>query len=70
MLLCCLLVDCEPKETLLHFAAKHGLNRLAEHLLSLPGASIAAILPNEEGRIPIEIAQDNGNEGLVQLLTL
>ena len=66
----CLYLDCKPKETLLHFAARHSLNSLAQHLLSLPGSSIAAILPNEEGRIPIQIAQDNSNEGLVQLLTL
>ena len=63
-------IDCDPKETLLHFAARHGLNSLAQHLLSLPGSSIAAILPNKEGNTPIEIASNSGNEGLVQLLAL
>ena len=63
-------VDCVPKETLLHFAARHGLNSLAQHLLSLPGSSFATLLPNEEGKVPIQIAREAGNEGLVQLLAL
>ncbi len=67
---CCLPLDYGPMETLLHFAARHGLNNLAQHLLSLPGSSIASVLPNMEGQVPIDIARDNNNEGLVQLLTL
>lgn len=62
--------DCEPHETLLHFAARHGLNSLAQLLLSLPGSPIAAVLPNAEGKCPIQLAKENSNEGLVQLLTL
>lgn len=62
--------DCEPRETLLHFAARHGLNSFAQHLLSLPGSSIASLLPNQDGHIPVQIAREKSNEGLVELLTL
>ena len=62
--------DCKHKETLLHFAARHGLNSLSQHLLSLPGSSEAVLLPNEQGQLPIDIAKEQGNEGLTQLLTM
>ena len=62
--------DYEPQETLLHFAARHGFNSLTQHLLSLPGSSMATLLANKEGRRPVQIASENSNEGLVQLLNL
>lgn len=62
--------DFSPMETLLHFAARHGLNNLAHHLLGLPGSHIAAVLPNQHGKLPLDLARESGNEGLAQLLTL
>ncbi len=61
---------CSPRETLLHFAARHSFTSLAQHLLHLPGAEIAAKLPNETGELPLDLARENENEGLAQLLTL
>ena len=62
--------DCTPQETLLHFAARHSLTFFAHHLLTLPGADIAAVLPNEEGHTPLHLSQESGSQGLSQLLTL
>ncbi len=64
------LIDYETKETLLHFSAGHGLNGVVQHLLSLPGSSIAAMLTDEQGHCPIDLAKQNSNDGLVALLTL
>jgi hypothetical protein len=31
---------------------------------------MAAILPNEQGQLPIDLAREQGNYGLAELLTL
>ncbi|XP_058256548.1 A-kinase anchor protein 13 isoform X2 [Hemibagrus wyckioides] len=61
--------DLEPQETLLHFAARRGLQRVASLLLHQPGARQALTLPNQEGATPATLAQSCGHNALLELLT-
>ncbi|KAF4082997.1 hypothetical protein AMELA_G00135030 [Ameiurus melas] len=61
--------DLEPRETLLHFAARRGLKRVTSFLLQQPGARLALALPNREGATPATLAQGCGHSALLELLT-
>ncbi|XP_026786545.3 A-kinase anchor protein 13 isoform X1 [Pangasianodon hypophthalmus] len=61
--------DLAPQETLLHFAARRGLQRVASFLLQQPGARQALALPNREGATPATLAQSCGHSALLELLT-
>ncbi|KAJ8340272.1 hypothetical protein SKAU_G00349050 [Synaphobranchus kaupii] len=58
-----------PQETLLHFAARRGLRRVAVFLLQQPGGRDALRVPNKQGVIPASIAEKRGHCRLQQLLT-
>ncbi|KAL6468623.1 hypothetical protein MHYP_G00221470 [Metynnis hypsauchen] len=59
----------EPQETLLHFAARRGLQRVARFLLRQPGAQEALALPNKQGVTPASLAQSRGHSALLELFT-
>ncbi|XP_053539354.1 A-kinase anchor protein 13 isoform X2 [Ictalurus punctatus] len=61
--------DLEPRETLLHFAVRRGLERVTSFLLQQPGARLALALPNREGATPAILAQGCGHSALLELLT-
>ncbi|XP_067292548.1 A-kinase anchor protein 13 isoform X3 [Pseudorasbora parva] len=58
-----------PQDTLLHFAAKRGLRKVALFLLQQPGGREALRLPNKQGRTPARVAQKRGHSQLQKLLT-
>lgn len=58
-----------PHDTLLHFAAKRGLRKVALFLLQQPGGREALRLPNKQGRTPAKVAQKRGHSQLHKLLT-
>ncbi|XP_051978846.1 A-kinase anchor protein 13-like isoform X2 [Xyrauchen texanus] len=58
-----------PQDTLLHFAAKRGLRKVALFLLQQPGGREALRLPNKQGRTPAGVAQKRGHSQLQKLLT-
>ncbi|XP_016307764.1 A-kinase anchor protein 13-like isoform X4 [Sinocyclocheilus anshuiensis] len=60
----------EPQETLLHFAARRGLLRVARFLLKQPGAREALNLSNKQGATPVIIAQSRGYTALLELFSL
>ncbi|XP_043100441.1 A-kinase anchor protein 13-like isoform X2 [Puntigrus tetrazona] len=57
----------EPQETLLHFAARRGLLKVARFLLKQPGAREALSLCNKQGSTPVVIAQSRGHIALLEL---
>ncbi|KAL1247318.1 hypothetical protein QQF64_022694, partial [Cirrhinus molitorella] len=58
-----------PQDTLLHFAAKRGLRKVALFLLQQPGGREALRVPNKQGRTPARVAQKRGHKQLQKLLT-
>ncbi|XP_042615467.1 A-kinase anchor protein 13-like isoform X4 [Cyprinus carpio] len=60
----------EPQETLLHFAARRRLLRVASFLLKQPGAREALNLCNKQGATPVVIAQSRGYTALLELFSL
>ncbi|KAL0968061.1 hypothetical protein UPYG_G00261800 [Umbra pygmaea] len=58
-----------PHETLLHFAARRGLRKVALFLLQQPGAREALRLPNKQGFTPVSVAEKKGYDQLQQLFT-
>ncbi|KAM9503908.1 A-kinase anchor protein 13-like isoform 1-T1 [Salvelinus alpinus] len=58
-----------PHETLLHFAARRGLRRVALFLLEQPGGREALRLPNKQGSTPVSVAEKRGHDQLQQLFT-
>ncbi|KAG5263858.1 hypothetical protein AALO_G00269420 [Alosa alosa] len=60
--------DPEPQETLLHFACRRGLLRVASFLLQQRGALEALRLPNKQGCTPTSLAHSRGHQGLLELL--
>ncbi|XP_075288324.1 A-kinase anchor protein 13 isoform X4 [Opisthocomus hoazin] len=58
-----------PRETLMHFAVRLGLLRLAWLLLHLPGGRQALRIPNNEGATPVSLALERGHKKMYQLLT-
>ncbi|KAM5206805.1 A-kinase anchor protein 13 isoform 8-T8 [Hipposideros larvatus] len=61
--------DGGPRETLMHFAVRLGLLRLAWFLLQKPGGRGALSIHNQEGATPISLALERGYHKLHQLLT-
>ncbi|KAI8501698.1 Ras GTPase-activating protein 1 [Branchiostoma belcheri] len=64
-----LVTDPQPRETLLHFAARLGLRRLAAFLVEKPGAEAAIKLPNKDGDLPSDLAKKAGHDEVAALLT-
>ncbi|XP_039514843.1 A-kinase anchor protein 13 isoform X2 [Pimephales promelas] len=60
----------EPQETLLHFAARRGLLKVASFLLKQPGAREALNLCNKQGATPVVIAESRGHTALLELFSL
>ncbi|XP_045083081.1 A-kinase anchor protein 13-like isoform X3 [Coregonus clupeaformis] len=58
-----------PHETLLHFAARRGLRKVALFLLQQPGGREALRLPNKQGSTPVSVAEKRGHDQLHQLFT-
>nr|XP_033775464.1 A-kinase anchor protein 13 isoform X2 [Geotrypetes seraphini] len=58
-----------PRETLMHFAARLGLLRLAWFLLQQPGGRASLSVENNEGATPVSLALERGFQHLHQLLT-
>ncbi|KAJ8937371.1 hypothetical protein NQ314_011919 [Rhamnusium bicolor] len=58
----------EEFPTLLHFATKFGLEKLAMQLLDCPGADIAYEIRNIYDMTPLEIAEANGYSELATML--
>ncbi|XP_071506121.1 uncharacterized protein [Diadema antillarum] len=53
-----------PRETLLHFAARCGLQEFAFYLLDHPGSDVALKLPNKDGDLAVELARASGLDSL------
>ncbi|MFT7813943.1 A-kinase anchor protein 13-like isoform X1 [Arapaima gigas] len=58
-----------PQETLLHFAARRGLPRVAAFLLQRSGGREALRLPNRQGETPLSLAESRGHTQLQLLLS-
>ncbi|KAK4881124.1 hypothetical protein RN001_004443 [Aquatica leii] len=59
----------EEYPTLLHFAARYGLEKLAMQLLECPGGDVACDIKNSCDLTPAEIAQYSGHSDLAHLLS-
>ncbi|XP_064607834.1 A-kinase anchor protein 13-like isoform X2 [Liolophura sinensis] len=59
----------ESRDTLFHFCARLGLDKLANFLLDKPGSEAALKLHNRHGFTPKEIAMENNFQGLTELLS-
>ncbi|XP_077084030.1 uncharacterized protein LOC143737014 isoform X3 [Siphateles boraxobius] len=59
----------EPQETLLHFAARRGLLKVASFLLKQSGAREALKLCNKQGATPVLIAESRGHMSLLELFS-
>ncbi|XP_043533146.1 A-kinase anchor protein 13-like isoform X5 [Chiloscyllium plagiosum] len=58
-----------PRETLMHFAARLGLSRLASFLLQQPGGQEALGITNLDGATPVHLATQRGFHNLEELFT-
>ncbi|XP_076878457.1 uncharacterized protein LOC143527259 isoform X2 [Brachyhypopomus gauderio] len=58
-----------PHDTLLHFAARRGLRRVALFLLQQPGGRDALHFTNQQGHTPARLAQKRGHAQLQHLLS-
>ncbi|TRY93899.1 hypothetical protein DNTS_013077 [Danionella cerebrum] len=58
-----------PHDTLLHFAARRGLRKVALFLLQQPGGKEALRLPNKQGRTPARVAKKRGHSQLQKLFS-
>ncbi|XP_052283516.1 uncharacterized protein LOC127880245 isoform X2 [Dreissena polymorpha] len=58
-----------PRESLLHFAARLGLTKVAHFFLRKAGSETLLTLPNHQGQLPKDVALDNGFCGLAELLS-
>ncbi|XP_038669297.1 LOW QUALITY PROTEIN: A-kinase anchor protein 13-like [Scyliorhinus canicula] len=56
-----------PRETLMHFAARLGLSKLASFLLQQPGGQEALGITNLDGATPVNLAAQRGFHGLEEL---
>ena len=52
--------------TLLHFAAKHGLEDLSRTIMDTPGSSAAFQIENKDGHDPADLAELNNHEDLAE----
>ena len=60
--------DIPPRETLFHFSARLGLQQVTEFLMYQPGSLDALSLQNNEGLLPIDIAQERTDDKLINTL--
>lgn len=58
----------EEYPTMLHFAAKHGLEKLSWHLLESPGGEQACQLRNSSQLTPADVAEASNHQKLAQAL--
>lgn len=58
----------EENPTLLHFAARFGLEKLALQLVECPGGDLACDLKNVSELTPADLAEQAGHAKLAQLL--
>ena len=63
-----ILPESESHETLLHFAARHGLKELINVFLNLPGAKQALSTYNKSGLLPRDVARESGLLDIAELL--
>ncbi|KAK9693547.1 Dof, BCAP, and BANK (DBB) motif [Popillia japonica] len=59
---------CEEFPTLLHFAAKYGLEKMAMQLIDCPGGDAASEIRNSNDCLPADIAELEGFPELAQML--
>ena len=59
----------EPRESVLHFAARLGLARVAGFMIGKPGSREAIQLRNKNGELPKDVALAHQNFGLAELLS-
>lgn len=64
----CIFVETECQETLLHFAAAHGLKELIKVFLNLPGAKQALSMCNKSGLLPRDVARESGRLDIAEVL--
>ena len=67
--LCYVSAKPEPRETVLHFAARLGLTRVASFLIGKPGSKQVIQLPNKNGQLPKDVALACQYYGLAELLS-
>ncbi|XP_051794630.1 rho guanine nucleotide exchange factor 28 isoform X2 [Acanthochromis polyacanthus] len=60
--------ELNPRETLLHLAARLGLVHLARFLIHQPRGQRTLTLPNEEGHTPLQLAQKDGQHDMFRML--
>lgn len=60
--------SCEEYPTLLHFAARFGLEKLTMQLLDCPGGDVACDIRNNGDFIPAEIAENCGHLEIAHIL--
>lgn len=63
------MIGLEEYPTLLHFAARYGLEKLAMQLLDCPGGDIACDIRNSCDLTPSEMAQAGGHQDLAHMLS-
>ncbi|CAL8320528.1 unnamed protein product [Lota lota] len=59
----------QPRETLLHLAARQDMLHLSRFLLQQPNSHRALTLPNQEGDTPLHLAQKSREHTLFRVLT-
>ncbi|KAI4459417.1 bank1/pik3ap1 family member [Holotrichia oblita] len=64
----CVAAGCEEFPTLLHFAAKYGLEKMAMQLIDCPGGDAASEIRNSNDCLPADIAELEGFAELAQML--
>lgn len=60
--------DQHPRETLLHFAARLDLRKVASFLLDKPGGEDALHIQNRHGYLPHDLALEQGFIALSEVL--
>ncbi|XP_069137142.1 rho guanine nucleotide exchange factor 28-like isoform X5 [Argopecten irradians] len=61
--------DNQARETLLHFTARLGLNKVTLFLLNKPGSKQCLSIPNRHGNRPRDVATEQGFTDLSEILT-
>ncbi|XP_033750595.1 A-kinase anchor protein 13-like isoform X3 [Pecten maximus] len=61
--------DNQTRETLLHFTARLGLNKVTLLLLNKPGSKQCLSIPNRHGNLPRDVAAEQGYTNLCEILT-
>lgn len=64
-----IVADLLPRETLLHFCARLGLQHLATFLIDQAGGRRALEVTNHNDELPAEIARSAGLDALAKILS-